>query len=161
MITDGLAARAVSAGLVALLVAAFSSTLAQQYQETPEFVQMRRFLAEAIEKGVNIARLLRGEPAIDLRVIAAMAKVPRHEFVPTELREYAYTGSRNRSSLRSILAQWHRNRLPARPTSSPTGCRSIIEDSYLRRGCAGNSCVLGRLPLSRDSLRGRRSLLVE
>jgi len=86
----GSSLRAVSAGLVALLVAAFSSTFAQESREAPEFVQMRRFLAEAIEQGVNIARLMRGEPAIDPRVITAMAKVPRHEFVPTELREYAY-----------------------------------------------------------------------
>jgi protein-L-isoaspartate(D-aspartate) O-methyltransferase len=71
-------------------MAAFSSGLAQETREAPEYTQMRRYLAEAIEYSVNIARYLSGEPAIDPRVIAAMAKVPRHEFVPAELREYAY-----------------------------------------------------------------------
>lgn len=86
----GSSSRAVAATLVSVVVVAFSWTFAQESQEAPEFVQMRRVLAEAIEKGVNISRLLRGESAIDPRVIAAMAKVPRHEFVPTGLREYAY-----------------------------------------------------------------------
>jgi protein-L-isoaspartate(D-aspartate) O-methyltransferase len=31
-----------------------------------------------------------GKPALDERVLAAMAKVPRHEFVPIELQAYAY-----------------------------------------------------------------------
>lgn len=86
----GSSLRAVPAGLVALFLAAFYPTLAEESREAPEFAQMRRFLSEAIERSVNITRLLRGEPAIDPRVIAAMAKVPRHEFVPTGLREYAY-----------------------------------------------------------------------
>ena len=59
-------------------------------QEPPEFTEMRRLLAEAIEKGVNRARKQAGGPAIDPRVVAAMGKVPRHEFAPPELRSYAY-----------------------------------------------------------------------
>ncbi|MBI2296064.1 MAG: protein-L-isoaspartate(D-aspartate) O-methyltransferase [Betaproteobacteria bacterium] len=51
---------------------------------------MRRLLADGIKKGVNRARELTGGPAIDPRVIAAMGKVPRHEFAPPELRPYAY-----------------------------------------------------------------------
>lgn len=59
-------------------------------QEAGEFAQMRRFLAGAIEQGLNRVRKASGEPAIDPRVIAAIAKVPRHEFAPPELRPLAY-----------------------------------------------------------------------
>ena len=31
-----------------------------------------------------------GKTALDERVLRAMAKVPRHEFVPIEVRQYAY-----------------------------------------------------------------------
>src|ERR1700731_1160752 len=31
-----------------------------------------------------------GKPALDDRVLRAMAKVPRHEFVPVEVQQYAY-----------------------------------------------------------------------
>lgn len=58
--------------------------------EAAEFAEMRRSLADAIEQGVNRMRQRTGAPAIDPRVIAAMAKVPRHEFAPPPLRSYAY-----------------------------------------------------------------------
>jgi len=59
-------------------------------EEVAEFVEMRRALADAIEQTVNRVRQRSGGPAIDPRVIAAMAKVPRHEFAPPQLRPYAY-----------------------------------------------------------------------
>jgi len=58
--------------------------------EAAEFAEMRHALADAIEQGVNRMRQRTGAPAIDARVIAAMAKVPRHEFAPLPLRPYAY-----------------------------------------------------------------------
>jgi protein-L-isoaspartate(D-aspartate) O-methyltransferase len=58
--------------------------------EAAEYTEMRRTLADAIEQGVNRMRQKTGGPAIDPRVIAAMAKVPRHEFAPPPLRPYAY-----------------------------------------------------------------------
>ena len=58
--------------------------------EAADFAEMRRALADAIEQGVNRMRQKTGRPAIDPRVIAAMAKVPRHEFAPPPLRPYAY-----------------------------------------------------------------------
>lgn len=73
--------------VAALALAVVSGALAQ---EPSEFAEMRRLLADGIEKGVNRARELTGGPAIDPRVIAAMGKVPRHEFAPPELRPYAY-----------------------------------------------------------------------
>jgi protein-L-isoaspartate(D-aspartate) O-methyltransferase len=71
---------------LALLLAAAATPAA----ELPEFTEMRRLLAEAIEKGVNHARKQSGGPAIDPRVIAAMGKVPRQEFAPLDLQPYAY-----------------------------------------------------------------------
>jgi protein-L-isoaspartate(D-aspartate) O-methyltransferase len=59
-------------------------------QDAAEFVEMRRLLAGAIEEGVNQARKQAGKAPIDKRVIAAMGKVPRHEFAPPDLRSYAY-----------------------------------------------------------------------
>jgi protein-L-isoaspartate(D-aspartate) O-methyltransferase len=59
-------------------------------EELPEFTEMRRVLADAIEQAVNRERKRNGRPAIDPRVIAAMGKVPRHEFAPPQLRPYAY-----------------------------------------------------------------------
>lgn len=58
--------------------------------EAADFAEMRRALADAIEQGVNRMRQRTGAPAIDPRVIEAMAKVPRHEFTPAPLRPYAY-----------------------------------------------------------------------
>jgi protein-L-isoaspartate(D-aspartate) O-methyltransferase len=59
-------------------------------QDAAEFAEMRRILAEAIEQGVNQSRKQSGGTPIDKRVIAAMGKVPRHEFAPPDLRPYAY-----------------------------------------------------------------------
>ena len=58
--------------------------------EQAEFKEMREALADAIEQGVNRVRQRNGGGPIDPRVIAAMAKVPRHEFAPPHLRPYAY-----------------------------------------------------------------------
>jgi protein-L-isoaspartate(D-aspartate) O-methyltransferase len=73
--------------LAAAALAAVGGALAD---EPPEFATQRRELAGAIEETVNRARRLAGGPAIDPRVIAAMAKVPRHEFAPPGERPYAY-----------------------------------------------------------------------
>ena len=73
--------------IIVLAVAGISGAAAQ---EPAEFAEMRRLLAQAIEKGVNQARARTGGPAIDPRVIAAVGKVPRHEFAPPGLRQYAY-----------------------------------------------------------------------
>jgi protein-L-isoaspartate(D-aspartate) O-methyltransferase len=73
--------------VAAFAVAAVGAALAQ---DPPDFAEQRRLLVDAIEKAVNRARERAGERAIDPRVIAAMGKVPRHEFAPPELRPYAY-----------------------------------------------------------------------
>jgi protein-L-isoaspartate(D-aspartate) O-methyltransferase len=47
-------------------------------------------MADIIGLHALLAREQLGKDALDPRVIAAMAKVPRHEFVPVEIRPYAY-----------------------------------------------------------------------
>jgi protein-L-isoaspartate(D-aspartate) O-methyltransferase len=75
---------------ILLAAAALAAAAGALAGEPPEVAAQRRELAEAIEQGVNRARDRVGAPAIDPRVIAAIAKVPRHEFAPPELRPYAY-----------------------------------------------------------------------
>ena len=48
-----------------------------------EMVAAIRAVTEDVSAGV-------GKPALDERVLRAMAKVPRHEFVPVEVQPYAY-----------------------------------------------------------------------
>jgi len=43
-----------------------------------------------ISAGIFLLRNSIGKAALDERVMTAMGKVPRHEFVPIELRQYAY-----------------------------------------------------------------------
>jgi protein-L-isoaspartate(D-aspartate) O-methyltransferase len=52
-------------------------------------VLRRHMLAEITAAAVHISNLI-GKSTLDQRVMTAMAKVPRHEFVPIELQPYAY-----------------------------------------------------------------------
>ncbi|MBM3358131.1 MAG: protein-L-isoaspartate(D-aspartate) O-methyltransferase [Betaproteobacteria bacterium] len=74
------------------LVAALAAVIASAAfaQDAADFTEMRRLLTEAIEKTINQMRVKTGAPAVDPRVIAALGKVPRHEFAPPELRSYSY-----------------------------------------------------------------------
>jgi protein-L-isoaspartate(D-aspartate) O-methyltransferase len=74
-----------SAFLLVLLLAGSAGA-----QEAGDFAEQRRVLAGAIEQAVNHVRKEAGGLPIDKRVIAAMNKVPRHEFAPAELQPYAY-----------------------------------------------------------------------
>src|SRR5260370_7240089 len=49
----------------------------------------RQMLAEIAAGTFHVSDLI-GKVTLDERVMAAMAKVPRHEFVPVELQPYAY-----------------------------------------------------------------------
>ena len=51
------------------------------------FEDQRREMVAAI-RAITTAQV--GKPALDERVLRAMAKVPRHEFVPIEVQPYAY-----------------------------------------------------------------------
>jgi protein-L-isoaspartate(D-aspartate) O-methyltransferase len=57
---------------------------------TNEFEVLRQRMLAEISAGAFQASGLIGKPAFDERVMAALAKVPRHEFVPVELQAYAY-----------------------------------------------------------------------
>ena len=59
----------------------------------PDFSHLRqRMLAEIAAKTIYASAQL-GKAALGRRVMEAMAKVPRHEFVPLELRPFAYEDS--------------------------------------------------------------------
>lgn len=51
---------------------------------------LREQLIDEIKEDVRLTRQQLGKPALDERVLQAMRKVPRHEFVPAEYRSQAY-----------------------------------------------------------------------
>jgi protein-L-isoaspartate(D-aspartate) O-methyltransferase len=55
-----------------------------------EFEVLRQRMLAEISAGALQVSSVTGKPAFDERVMTAMAKVPRHEFVPLELQAYAY-----------------------------------------------------------------------
>jgi len=57
---------------------------------TDHFEVERQVLVAAIRTHASLASPEIGKPSLDDRVLAAMAKVPRHEFVPVEAQPYAY-----------------------------------------------------------------------
>ena len=54
------------------------------------FDEQRRQLIAAIRAGTEQIATRIGKTALDERVLRAMTKVPRHEFVPAEVQPYAY-----------------------------------------------------------------------
>ena len=56
----------------------------------PSFDEQRTRLIEEIERDMRATSGYTGRDRLDDAVIAALSAVPRHEFVPTELRENAY-----------------------------------------------------------------------
>jgi len=57
---------------------------------TDHFEVEREVLVAAIRTQVSLVSAELGKPVLDERVLRAMAKVPRHEFVPAEVQVYAY-----------------------------------------------------------------------
>jgi protein-L-isoaspartate(D-aspartate) O-methyltransferase len=55
-----------------------------------EYTQARQNLVEVIEQDVRRTSLYLDRDTLDERVMTAMRKVPRHEFVPLDQRPYAY-----------------------------------------------------------------------
>jgi protein-L-isoaspartate(D-aspartate) O-methyltransferase len=55
-----------------------------------EFATRRQAMVKEIEEETRLTRFETHREALDRRVLAAMAKVPRHEFVPSDLKDYAY-----------------------------------------------------------------------
>ena len=57
------------------------------------FAALRQEMVEVIAAHANLVSDHTGRPGIDPRVIQVMADVPRHEFVPLELRDVAYVNA--------------------------------------------------------------------
>jgi len=55
-----------------------------------DFDLLRRHMLAEISAGALQVSSVIGKPTLDQRVMAAMARVARHEFVPVELQAYAY-----------------------------------------------------------------------
>lgn len=58
-----------------------------------ELIQARQSMVELIELYVQLSSAQIDRDRLDPRVLAAMAEVPRHDFVPPELRHLAYEDS--------------------------------------------------------------------
>ena len=56
-----------------------------------EYTQARQHLVDVIRQDVRDTSLYLDQEALDPRVMAAIGKVPRHEFVPAAQRHRAYT----------------------------------------------------------------------
>ena len=85
----GLPARGVMAKCMAPLVLALLVSAAAAAGE-PDYDRLRKELIENIEADVRATRTHIGKARLDERVMAALARVPRHEFVPEGVRPYAY-----------------------------------------------------------------------
>ncbi len=72
---------------VLLLVAGVGSAAAQ---EAPDFAAARAQMVRVIQVEALVIGEVTGVREIDQRVLAAMGRVPRHEFVPPPLARYAY-----------------------------------------------------------------------
>ncbi len=72
--------------VLALLVSVGSAAAAGE----PDYAELRRVLIESIEADVRATAAYIGKARLDDRVMAALAGVPRHEFVPRSERTYAY-----------------------------------------------------------------------
>lgn len=55
------------------------------------YVSLRRAMVEIIAEHTDATREATGLGSIDARVLDAMLDVPRHQFVPAEIRAYAHT----------------------------------------------------------------------
>lgn len=54
------------------------------------YVQLRRMMAEIISAHTSATEALTGVSEIGARILDVMTDIPRHEFVPVELRAYAH-----------------------------------------------------------------------
>jgi protein-L-isoaspartate(D-aspartate) O-methyltransferase len=59
-------------------------------QEGPDFEAARRQMVRVIQAEALLIGEVTGVREIDARVLAAMGRVPRHEFVPAPLARFAY-----------------------------------------------------------------------
>lgn len=77
--------RASACGTVIALLAASASVWARD-----EFVELRESMLAEIQRTVDLTRRETGKTTLDPRVMAVLARVPRHEFVASNLISQAY-----------------------------------------------------------------------
>ncbi len=64
------------------------------------FEEQRREMVAVIRASTDRVVAQVGKTTLDERVLGAIAKVPRHEFVPAELQQYAYMNAARPDGLR-------------------------------------------------------------
>ena len=74
----------------ALLLHILSLTLLAGAGVGQDFERQRERLLEIVRSDVRFTSRYLGRDALDPKVLAALARVPRHEFVPPEYRSHAY-----------------------------------------------------------------------
>jgi protein-L-isoaspartate(D-aspartate) O-methyltransferase len=62
----------------------------RRFMDADYFEEQRRDMVAAVKAITDHMAAQVGKTALDERVLGAMAKVPRHEFVPVEVQPYAY-----------------------------------------------------------------------
>jgi protein-L-isoaspartate(D-aspartate) O-methyltransferase len=72
------------------MIAMMATHVLANESSADEYAEARAALVREIESNVRDTKSYLGSDKLDSRVIAAMAKVPRHEFVPADVRRYAY-----------------------------------------------------------------------
>ncbi|HEY2927056.1 protein-L-isoaspartate(D-aspartate) O-methyltransferase [Piscinibacter sp.] len=75
---------------VRVVAAALLLTMTAAQAAADDFASARRRMVDDISALVRETRAEIGKRALDERVMAVMAKVPRHEFVPVDQRSHAY-----------------------------------------------------------------------
>jgi protein-L-isoaspartate(D-aspartate) O-methyltransferase len=77
--------------LITLSASAVSQTRPQpEAIDLEDYPTMRALLMESIQAHTRASAPMTGIEAIDPAIMAVMAEIPRHEFVPAELRKLAY-----------------------------------------------------------------------
>jgi protein-L-isoaspartate(D-aspartate) O-methyltransferase len=76
--------------LTVFVLLVMTASYAKIPDDTDKYASARAELVQEIEADVRATRSYLDKDRLDARVIAAMAKVPRHEFVPDEYRSMAY-----------------------------------------------------------------------
>jgi protein-L-isoaspartate(D-aspartate) O-methyltransferase len=76
--------------LTVFVLLVMTASYAKVPDDTDKYALARAELVQEIEADVRATRSYLDKDRLDARVIAAMAKVPRHEFVPDEYRAMAY-----------------------------------------------------------------------
>ena len=107
-----------------------------------DFDGLRRLMVEAIEVHARTAGPETGRPELSRVVLDVMAAVPRHEFVPTEMRTFAYFDTPLPIGFGKTISQTLYRRPHDGPASGPAGA---IAFSTSGPGLGYQAAVLARI----------------